>query len=69
MSIETRVITLSRSFRSLIWKPRDAAKFIKDLKDLNSLRIAAAIDIKVLQTLRGVFFATKKTLTKNLHFC
>ena len=50
MSIETRVATLSRSFRTLIWKQRDAAKFIKDLKDLNSLRIAAAIDIQVLRT-------------------
>ena len=38
MSIETRVVTLSRSFRSLIWKPRGVSKFIKDLKDLKALR-------------------------------
>ena len=60
MSIETRVITLSRAFRSLIWKTRAASKHIKDLKDLNSLRIAAAIDIKVLQTLD--LFAGERTI-------
>ena len=37
MSIEKRVITLSRSFRSLI-KKLAVAKHIKDLKDLKSLR-------------------------------
>ena len=36
MSIETRVVTLSRSFRSLI-KNAALAKSIKDLKDLSVL--------------------------------
>ena len=51
MSIETRVVTLSRSFRSLIKRQRGEPLHIKDLKDLRVLCGAAAIDIKVLQTL------------------
>ena len=35
MSIEIRVVSLSRSFRSLIKKHADLAKTIKDLKDLS----------------------------------
>ena len=50
MSIETRVASLSRSFRTLIEKQRGVSKFIKDLKDLRILRIVSAIDIKVLRT-------------------
>ena len=38
MSIEKRVVTLSRSFRSLIKTRADLAKPIKDLKDLSVLR-------------------------------
>ena len=52
MSIETRVVTLSRSFRSLIKTRADLAKAIKDLKDLRALRVPGAIDIKVLKDLR-----------------
>ena len=38
MSIAARVVSFSRSFRSLIMKTRGAAKTIKDLKDLRALR-------------------------------
>ena len=38
MSIETRVVPFSRSFRSLIKKHAALAKSIKDLKDLSVLR-------------------------------
>ena len=38
MSIETRVVTFSRSFRTLMKKRADLAKPIKDLKDLSILR-------------------------------
>ena len=41
MSIETRVVLFSRSFRSLIKKHADLAKTIKDLKDFRALRVAA----------------------------
>ena len=49
MSIEKRVFTLSRSFRSLIEK--GASKSIKVLQTLNLFAGTRATDIKVLQTL------------------
>ena len=52
MSIAARVGQFSRSFRSLIKTRADMAKTIKDLKDLRAFCVWAAIDIKVLQTLR-----------------
>ena len=52
MSIEKRVVPFSRSFRSLIKTRAALAKTIKDLKDLRAFCVWAAIDIKVLQTLR-----------------
>ena len=52
MSIETRVVPFSRSFRTLIKHTRRMSKSIKDLKDLRAFCVWAAIDIKVLQTLR-----------------
>ena len=55
MSIEIRVVTLSRSFRSLIKNTRGMSKHIKDLKDLSVLPVASAIDIKVLRTLETFF--------------
>ena len=51
MSIETRVVTLSRSFRSLIQWQRGAQRHIKVLQTLGGSVVQAAIDIKVLQTL------------------
>ena len=60
MSIEIRGGTMSRSFRSLIKNMRGLSKAIKDLKDLRAFCVWAAIDIKVLQTLREretLFFA------------
>ena len=51
MSIEKRAGTLSRSFRTLIEKPRGVAKFIKVLQTLNLFAGSAAIDIKVLKDL------------------
>ena len=39
MSIEKRAGPMSRSFRTLIGKPRGAVKHIKDLKDLKALRV------------------------------
>ena len=72
MSIETRAVTLSRSFRTLIWKARGASKFIKDLKDLSVLRrnvFYRHAGPKGPEEKKDVFSATKKTLTKNLHFC
>ena len=56
MSIEIRVITLSRSFRTLIEKHRSVSKFIKDLKDLKSFRIADAIDMQDLKDLKRRYF-------------
>ena len=53
MSIAARVVTLSRSFRSLIKNPRGMSKTIKDLKALRAFCVWIAIDIKVLQTLRA----------------
>ena len=50
MSIVTRVVPFSRSFRSLIKTRAALAKPIKDLKDLRILRSERAIDIKVLRT-------------------
>ena len=41
MSIAARVVTLSRSFRSLIKTRAALAKHIKDLKDLSLLRVRA----------------------------
>ena len=49
MSIEKRVVPLSRSFRSLI-KNTLQVKVIKDLKDLRAFYVSAAIDIQVLRT-------------------
>ena len=58
MSIAARVVPFSRSFRSLIGKPRGLSKSIKDLKDLKALHAPRAIDIKDLKDLRekGTFF-------------
>ena len=53
MSIDTRVVPFSKSFRSLI-KHAPHGKTIKDLKDLRALRLSA-IDIKVLRTLETFF--------------
>ena len=63
MSIEIRVITLSRSFRTLIEKQRSVSKFIKDLKDLKSFRIAAAIDMQDLKDLKRRFFIVARGLS------
>ena len=52
MSIEICVVLFLRSFRSLIKNTRGMSKSIKDLKDLRAFCVWAAIDIKVLQTLR-----------------
>ena len=41
MSIATRVVPFSRSFRSLIKNTRGLSKSIKDLKDLRVLRVRA----------------------------
>ena len=68
MSIEIRVITLSRSFRSLIEKQRSVSKFIKDLKDLKSFRIAAAIDMQDLKDLKRRFFIVARgPVPRDLH--
>ena len=60
MSIEICVVLFLRAFRSLIKNTRGMSKAIKDLKDLRTFCVWAAIDIKVLQTLRErktLFFA------------
>ena len=66
MSIEKRAGTMSRSFRSLIKTRAALANAIKDLKDLRAFCVWAAIDIKVLQTLRAretLFFASRGGLS------
>ena len=42
MSIATRVVPFSRSFRTLIKNARNLSKSIKDLKDLSVLRVCAS---------------------------
>ena len=50
MSIEKRVVPISRSVRTLIGKHAARSKHIKDLKDLRALQSPSTIDIKVLRT-------------------
>ena len=52
MSIEKRAGPTARSVRTLIKTRAVWQKPIKDLKDLRAFCVWAAIDIKVLQTLR-----------------
>ena len=66
MSIEKRVVTLSRSFRSLIKTRADMAKSIKDLKDFRALCMPAAIDIQDLKDLKRTrdVFSAARTLAR-----
>ena len=56
MSIEKRVVTLSRSFRSLIKTRAALAKHIKDLKDLRILGVRACYRHSGPTDLRTVFY-------------
>ena len=56
MSIATRVVPFSRSFRSLIKTRADLVKSIKDLKDLSVLRRRACYRHSGPTDLRDVFF-------------